>query len=277
MTVLVTGATGNVGRLVVDELLALGVPVRALTKDPEQARLPEGVEVVVGSLARPATLPAALDGIEQVYLAPMARTVTPFCELATEAGVRRVVALSGSSVGDDAPGSSGPGFAAVEAAVTKAGFERTFLRPGVFMMNSLGWARSARTRGEIRSAYAKAAQTPIDLSDIAAVAAHVLATPGHGGQTYVLSGPESLTLAEMATAIATALGKDLPFVELTREQQHAEWVEAGMPSSVAGWLLDGLAEAQKHPQVPTGVTEELLGHRGVTFAEWAAANANAFS
>lgn len=277
MTILVTGATGNVGRLVVDELLARGVPVRALTKDPDQARLPEGAEVVVGSLARPATLPAALEGIEQVYLAPMARTVTQFCERAADAGVRRVVALSGSSVGDDAPGSSGPEFAAVEAAVRRAGFEWTFLRPGVFMMNSLGWADSVRTRGEIRSAYAKAAQTPIDLSDIAAVAAHVLTTSGHGGRTYVLSGPESLTLAEMAATIAAVLGRDVPFVELTREQQYTEWVEAGLPAAIAGWLLDGFAEAQAHPQVPTGVTEDLLGRRGVTYAEWAAAHAGAFA
>ncbi|QRP48768.1 NAD(P)H-binding protein [Amycolatopsis sp. FDAARGOS 1241] len=277
MTVLVTGATGNVGRLVVDELLARGVPVRALTKDPARAKLPDGVDVVVGSLARPATLPAALAGIEQVYLAPMARTVARFCELAADAGVRRVVALSGSSVGDETAGSSGPEFAAVEAAVQQAGFERTFLRPGVFMMNSLGWAHSVRTHGEIRSAHAKATQTPIDLADIAAVAAHVFTTDGHSGRTYVLSGPEALTLEEMAATIARALGKDVPFVELTRGQQHAEWVDLGMPAEIAGWLLDGFAAAEADPQEPTGVTEELLGRRGVTYAEWAAAHTRAFS
>ncbi|EFL09177.1 SDR family oxidoreductase, partial [Streptomyces sp. AA4] len=174
MTVLVTGATGNVGRLVVDELVARGVPVRALTVDPERAALPDGVEVVVGSLARPSTLPAALDGVEAVYLAPYARTVSRFCELAARAGIRRVVALSGSSVGDTHPASSGHGFAAVEDAVRGGGFDWTFLRPGAFMTNSLGWASCVRERGEVRSVYPRATQTPIDLGDIAAVAAQVL-------------------------------------------------------------------------------------------------------
>ncbi|MEV4599734.1 NAD(P)H-binding protein [Amycolatopsis sp. NPDC049253] len=277
MPILVTGATGNVGRLVVDELLARGAAVRALTKDPEQAALPAGAEVVVGSLARPSTLPPALEGVEEVYLAPMARTVTRFCELAAEAGVRRVVALSGSSVGDEHDGSSGPEFAAVEAAVTKAGFARTFLRPGVFMANSLGWAHSVHTHGEIRTAYAEATQTPIDLADIAAVAAHVLTTEGHAGRTYVLSGPEALTLREMAGKIAEALGRDVPFVELTREQQRAEWVELGIPGEIADWLLDGFAAAVARPEAPTGVVEDLLGHRGVTYAAWAARHTGAFS
>ncbi|MGW4485592.1 NAD(P)H-binding protein [Amycolatopsis sp. NPDC004368] len=270
MPILVTGATGNVGRLVVDELLARGAAVRALTKDPERAALPSGVEVVVGSLARPSTLPAALAGVEDVYLAPMARTVTRFCELAADAGVRRVVALSGSSLGDDTAGSSGPEFAAVEAAVTAAGFARTFLRPGVFMTNSLGWLEPLRAHGEIRTAYAEATQTPIDLSDIAAVAAHVLTTEGHDGRTYVLSGPEALSLREMAGKIAEAIGRPVPFVELTREQQYAEWLALGIPGEIAGWLLDGFAAVVAHPQVPTGVVEQLLGRRGVTYSEWAA-------
>ncbi|MFD2465837.1 NAD(P)H-binding protein [Amycolatopsis silviterrae] len=277
MTVLVTGATGNVGRLVVDELVARGVPVRALTVDPERAALPDGVEVVVGSLAKPSTLPAALDGVDAVYLAPYARTVSRFCELAASAGIRRVVALSGASVGDTHPGSSGHGFAAVEEAVEAAGFDRTFLRPGAFMMNSLGWAWSIRERGEVRAAYPGATQTPIDLADIAAVAGHVLSTDGHVGKTYVLSGPEGISLAEMVSAIGDALGKTVPFVELTPEEQTAELVGAGLPEAVVGWLLGMYAQTSEHPEVPTGVVEELLGRPGVSYAEWAKGNVAAFS
>lgn len=277
MTVLVTGATGNVGRLVVDELVARGVPVRALTVDPERAALPEGVEVAVGSLAKPSTLPAALSGAEAVYLAPYARTVSRFCELAGEAGIRRVVALSGSSVGDTHPSSSGHGFAAVEKAVDAAGFDRTFLRPGAFMINSLGWASSVRERGEVRSVYPGATQTPIDLSDIAAVAAQVLATDGHGGRIHELSGPEGISLAEMASAIGEALGKPVPFVELTPQEQVAEWVAAGYPEGVASWLLENFEVTAREPQVPTGVVEELLRRPGVSFAEWVKGNVAAFS
>ncbi|GAB3358738.1 NAD(P)H-binding protein [Amycolatopsis echigonensis] len=277
MTVLVTGATGNVGRLVVDELVARGVPVRALTVDPERAALPESVEVVVGSLAKPSTLPAALSGVESVYLAPYARTVSRFCELAQKAGIRRVVALSGSSAGDTHPASSGHGFAAVEKAVEAAGFDWTFLRPGAFMLNSLGWAGSIRERGEVRSAYPGAVQTPIDLADIAAVAARVLVAEGHGGRIYGLSGPEGISLAEMAAVIGEVLGKPVPFVELTPEEQVAEWVGAGYPEGVASWLLENFEATVRRPQVPTGVVEELLGRGGVSFAEWVKGNVAAFS
>lgn len=276
MTILVTGATGNVGRLVVDELVAAGADVRALTIDPERAALPAEAEVIVGSLARPSTLPVALKDVEAVYLAPMTRTVGRFCELAKEAGVRRVVALSGSSVGDEHEGSSGHEFAAVEAAVRAAEFDWTFLRPGVFMNNTLGWAGMVRA-GEVHSAYGEATQTPIDLGDIAAVAAHVLTTQGHLGRTYVLSGPEAISQRAQVAAIGTALGKTVAFRELTRAEQREQWVTYGIPEDIVDWLLDGFEETVRHPQVPTGVVEELLGRPGMTYARWAVANAAAFS
>jgi uncharacterized protein YbjT (DUF2867 family) len=276
MTILVTGATGSVGRLVVDELLAAGASVRALTVDPGRAKLPGEAEVVVGSLARPSTLPQALKGVSAVYLAPMARTVGRFCELAAEAGIERVVALSGSSVGDGHEGSSGHEYGAVEAAVREAGFAWTFLRPGVFMNNTLGWADMVRA-GEVRSACGDATQTPIDLGDIAAVAARVLVSDGHIGVTHVLSGPESISQRGQVETLASVLGREIRFHELTREEQRVQWVEAGIPETAVDWLLDGFEETVRHPQVPTGVVEELLGRPGTTYAEWAAARREVFS
>ncbi|WP_284744018.1 NAD(P)H-binding protein [Amycolatopsis sp. RTGN1] len=273
MTILVTGATGSVGRLVVDELLALGAPVRALTVDPDRAKLPAEAEVVVGSLAKPSTLP--LEGVDAVYLAPMARTVRKFCELATDAGIKRVVALSGSSVGDDHEGSSGNEYGAVEKAVREAGFAWTFLRPGVFMNNTLDWAPMVRA-GEAAMAYGDATQTPIDLGDIAAVAARVLTSEGHIGQTYVLSGPEAISLRGQVSTLESVLGKEIRFRELTRDDQRAQWVGYGVPESAVDWILGGFEETLRHPQVPTGVVEELLGRNGTTYAEWAAARREVF-
>ena len=273
MTILVTGATGSVGRLVVDELLALGVPVRALTVDPARAKLPPEAEVVVGSLAKPSTLP--LEGVDAVYLAPMARTVRKFCELATDAGIKRVVALSGSSVGDDHEGSSGNEYGAVEKAVREAGFAWTFLRPGVFMNNTLDWAPMVRA-GEVAMAYGDATQTPIDLGDIAAVAARVLTTEGHIGQTYVLSGPEAISLRGQVSTLESVLGKEIRFRELARDEQRAQWVGYGVPEQAVDWILGGFEETLRHPQVPTGVVEELLGRPGTTYAEWAAARREVF-
>ncbi|MEV6643321.1 NAD(P)H-binding protein [Amycolatopsis sp. NPDC051371] len=274
MTILVTGATGSVGRLVVDELLAAGVPVRALTVDPERASLPAEAEVVVGSLARPSTLP--LEGVDAVYLAPMARTVRRFCELAREAGIKRVVALSGSSVGDDHEGSSGNEYGAVEEAVREAGFAWTFLRPGVFMNNTLDWAHMVRA-GEVALAYGDATQTPIDLGDIAAVAARVLTTEGHVGATHVLSGPEAISLRGQVSVLGSVLGKEIRFRELSRAEQRAQWVGYGVPEQAVDWILDGFEETLRHPQVPTGVVEELLGRPGTTYASWVAARRGVFA
>jgi len=276
MTILVTGATGSVGRLVVDELVAAGVPVRALTVDPSRASLPGEAEVVVGSLARPSTLPVALKGVSAVYLAPMAKTVRRFCELAGEAGIERVVALSGSSVGDGHEGSSGNEYAAVEAAVRDAGFAWTFLRPGAFMNNTLDWADMVRA-GEVRMAYGDATQTPIDLGDIAAVAARVLVSDGHVGATHVLSGPEAISLREQVATLGSVLGKEIRFHELTRAEQRAQWVGYGIPEPAVDWILDGFEQASRHPQVPTGVVEELLGRPGTTYAAWVAARREVFA
>lgn len=276
MTILVTGATGSAGRLVVDELLAAGVPVRALTVDPGRAALPAEAEVVVGSLARPSTLPVALKGVSAVYLAPMARTVRRFCELASEAGIERVVALSGSSVGDGHEGSSGNEYAAVETAVREAGFAWTFLRPGAFMNNTLDWAGMVRA-GEVAMAYGDATQTPIDLGDIAAVAARVLVSDGHVGATHVLSGPEAISLRGQVSTLESVLGKEIRFRELTRAEQRAQWIGYGVPEAAVDWLLDGFEQTLRHPQVPTGVVEELLGRPGTTYAQWVAARREVFA
>lgn len=274
MTILVTGATGSVGRLVVDELLAAGADVRALTVDPGRAALPEEAEVVVGSLARPDELP--LKGVDAVYLAPMARTVRRFCELAAYAGIERVVALSGSSIGDGHAASSGNAYAAAEAAVEQAGFARTFLRPGSFMNNTLDWAYMVRG-SEVAMAYGDSTQTPIDLGDIAAVAARVLTTDGHVGATYVLSGPEAISLRLQVATLEAVLGREIRFRELTPGEQRARWLGFGVPEEVADWLLTGFEATTRTPEVPTGVVEELLGRPGTTYAEWVAARREHFA
>ena len=132
MTILVTGATGNVGRLVVDELLALGVTdVRALTVDPAKADLPPEVEVVVGYLGKPSTLPAALDGVDRMYLAPLIRTNAEVCRMAASAGVRHIV---------DMAGAKGDHWQEIEDGVEACGVPWTHLEPGEFMHHAPRWA-----------------------------------------------------------------------------------------------------------------------------------------
>ncbi|TWD79370.1 uncharacterized protein YbjT (DUF2867 family) [Kribbella amoyensis] len=277
MTILVTGATGSVGRLVVDELLTAGVEgVRALTNNPARAVLPTGVEVARGYLGRPSTLPDALEGIDTVYLAPLPAFVDDFIECATKAGVRRVVVLSGEPAEYEAQGDpSGWHYYKVERGIEDAGFEWVHLRPGQFMNNTLDWAPSIKAEGVVRGPYAKAVQTPIDLGDIAAVARVVLLDESYTGRKLTMSGPEALTQPEEVRIIGEAIGRELRFEELSHAEAVAAWAPA-MGEESAEWLVDGFRMMAEYSMTPEATVEELTGRPGKTYRQWAAANAEAF-
>lgn len=276
MMILVTGATGSVGRLVVDELLAAGAPVRALTNNPTRAALPAEVEVIEGYLGRPESLPAALNGVGTVYLAPLPATVDEFAVLAREAGVRRVVTLSGEPAEYEAQGDpSGWHYYKVERAVEDAGFEWTHLRPGQFMNNTLDWAASIKAESIVRGPYADAVQTPIDLRDIAAVAGIVLRDESYTGRKLVMSGPEALTQPEEVAAIGAAIGRELKFEELTPEETLERWAPL-MGAETAQWLIDGFRMMAEYRMQPEPTVEEVTGRPAIPYREWAVANADAF-
>ncbi|MGH2617653.1 MAG: hydroxylase, partial [Thermomicrobiales bacterium] len=151
------------------------------------------------------------------------------------------------------------------------GIEWTFLRAGEFMTNMLDWADTIRTEGVVRGAYGAPAFAPIDLIDIAAVAAKTLLTHGHYGAKYVLTGPESLSKIDRVRIIGEAIGRDIRFVELTHDEARAEMITRGY-GDAADWLLDGDALAIEHPQLPDPTVARLLGRPARTFAQWAAAN-----
>lgn len=278
MPILVTGATGNVGRHVVDQLVAAGEAVRAVTRN-RAATFPAGVEVFHGDLARPDTLLPAFDGVERMYLFPLAYLVpviqsfsdvvdtTPVVELAAKAGVQRLVML----------GSSDPDFGGLEKAVEETIPEWTILRPGEFAVNKLDyWAPTIRAEGVVRAAYADAKGTPIHEADIADVAVAALLEDGHAGRHYDLTGPEALTLREQVRAIATGAGRDIRFEELTHEQARAELIEQGMAAEVVDelilWYPDGYAELEPEVHPPDRIT----GRPARTLVQWAADHADAF-
>jgi uncharacterized protein YbjT (DUF2867 family) len=266
-TILVTGATGNVGRLVVDELLAAGASdVRALTAHPERADLPDGVEVVRGWIGRPETVRAALDGVETLYLAPHPPTAGEVAALAAAAGVRRIVTLTGVE---------GSAWFGIEAAVDASGVATTHLEPGEFMANALDWAEQIRTTGAVRDAYPESANAPIDLGDIAAVAATALLTDAHEGRRYRLTGPESLSRARRVAAIGAALGREVPYLEIGHDEAVADKAARGM-GEFARWYVDGMRRLAEHPQQALTTVADLTGRPATTFAQWASANAAAF-
>ncbi|ONI84146.1 hypothetical protein ALI144C_15780 [Actinosynnema sp. ALI-1.44] len=262
MRILVTGATGTVGRHVVDQLLTAGATVRALTRNPAAARLPGKVELVRGDLGSPT--PEVFDGVERMYMLSIGDPAR-VTELAERAGVRRIVTLT-STVATHAHQET-------EQAVEKSGLEWTHVRPGMFSANLLDWAAGIKADGVVREPHGDARQAPVHEQDIAAVAATALLFDGHNGQTYSLSGPESLTKPEQAAAIGEAIGVDVRFEELSPDEWRAR---SGVPDLVADFMLDLWQRATVRPEPVLACVEDVLGRPARTVTEWAAGHVGAF-
>ncbi|MEU6703779.1 NAD(P)H-binding protein [Streptomyces wuyuanensis] len=268
MTILITGATGSVGRHVVDLLLAAGAPVRALTRDPAAAGLPAAVEVFEGDLLRPDGLAPALDGAERLYLFPEPATADAVAGLARKAGVRRIVVLSSDAVteGSD-PGHHRP----VEEAVERTGIDWTHVRPGEFATNRIDlWQRSIREEGVVRTAYPDAVGAPVHEADVAAVAAAALLEDGHAGAVLGVSGPVALSLREQVAALAAGLGRDLRLEVVSHSEARADMIRQGLPDAVADYILAFQARWVDRPAAVHDTVRRLTGRPAHDLARWAA-------
>ncbi|GIH67667.1 SDR family oxidoreductase [Microbispora siamensis] len=272
--ILVTGATGNVGRHVVEQLVEAGEQVRAMTRRPERAGLPDSVEVVRGDLAEPESLPAALRGTDRVFLFPMPGRLPGFLDAAKGFGLQRVVLLSASAVTYETPNPIGRMHEECEAAVTGSGLPWTILRPGAFMANDLHWAASIKATGVVHGLDDGAAGAPIDERDIAAVAVRALLDDGHAGEAYLLTGPEALTEPERVGIIGRVLGRDLRFQALSVEEARAGMLTR-MPAEVVDSMLAMRAEAREMARVAPAA-RNLIGRAPYTYAEWATYHVNDF-
>ncbi|WP_214414458.1 NAD(P)H-binding protein [Sphaerisporangium fuscum] len=280
--ILVTGATGKVGRKVVSQLLDVGAGVRALTRDPDSASLPAGAEVVRGDLALPGTLDAALDGVESVFLVwptLAADHAAPEAVAAIAKRARRVVYLSARGVTPDlpqAPGSIPGSHALLERLIEGSGAEWTFLQAGGFAANTLMWSGQIRETGVVRWVHGAATRALVHERDIAAAGVSALTRPGHGGARYELTGPQALTQVEQVTTIGEAIGRPVRWEELTPEAARRELVAQGMPEPVAEAILDAHAAMVASPETVTSAVEEITGRPATPFRQWAADHAADF-
>jgi uncharacterized protein YbjT (DUF2867 family) len=270
--ILVTGATGNVGRHVVRQLVEAGERVRAVTRDPARAELPDGADVVRGDLLDPSTYGAMFAGVTRVHLLAAGEGVAEFVTAARDAGVERIVLLSSLAGG----GAIGAHHRGLEAAVERSGVAWTHLRPGAFMANvRWQWAASIRAEGVVRTPYPGASLAPIHEADIAAVATEALLREDHANTAYELTGPESLTYAEQAAVLGKAIGREIDVVELTPEQAREQMTRA-MPAAVADTLLEYWAERVGTRALVSPCVEQVTGRPARNFAQWAAEHAAEF-
>lgn len=270
--IVVTGATGNVGRPLVRALAAAGAPVTAVSR--RGGDLPDGVRSVLGDLAEPESLGPALRGAEALFVltAPdfmvngdMAQVV----KAVREYGISRIVLLSSHGVGTKRHSSH------LEDAVRQGGSEWTMLRPGNFDSNALQWADSVHGERKVQAPFGDVAVPAVDPLDIAEVAALVLREPGHAGAIYTLTGPEPISPRQQAAAIGEALSEPVRFDEETRAQARARML-GYLPEPVVEATLDALGTPSAAEQEVAPDVERLLGRPAHPFADWVARHIAAF-
>jgi uncharacterized protein YbjT (DUF2867 family) len=282
--ILVTGATGNVGREVVNLLLSGGEKVVAVTRHPEKAALPEGAVVAGVDLSHLQQLSKAFRDVEAVLISPRAlgdatagAATAELLKLAAEQGSPRVVVLSAATV------EYGGGyerfaaaFKAVEDVARTSGLPWTFLRSTDYASNSLAWVPQIRSTGIVRGAYGDGATATIHERDVAAVATRALLDAAHAGHSYVLTGPQLLSQRDKVRLIGEAIGRDVRWEELSAEQAKAAMLAQGLPPDVPDRLLGYWSTIGQRQEPATTSVEQILGHPALTFAQWATEHAAAF-
>ncbi|MFJ4422287.1 NAD(P)H-binding protein [Streptomyces bobili] len=271
--ILITGATGVVGRETVRLLVEGGAEVAAVTRDPH-ADFPAGTQLV-----HPAKVPT-IDGVEAVLLSPRAAgsAAAGLLARARETGAARVVVLSAVTVQYPAGHARFPQqFQAVEDIAKGSGLDWTILRCADFAANTLAWAGQIRATGTVRGAYPHARTSTVDERDIAAVAALALTHPQDRGQTYLLTGERSLSQPEKVAALGAALDRTLSFVEAAPEEIRRGMLAAGLPDEVPDRLLGSLADYAREAGPTTDTVRRLLGRPARTYATWARDHRAAFT
>ncbi|MFD0343007.1 NAD(P)H-binding protein [Streptomyces sp. NPDC127117] len=277
--ILVTGATGTIGREVVRRIPA-DLAVRIMARDPGRVTgASTAAEIVHGDFSDPASLAGVLRGVRTVFLVtnPGGDDDADFIRAARSAGVRQVVKLSAAAVADSR----------AEDLITRwqrrnedllrgSGMEWTLLRPRAFMSNALSWAGSIRSDGVVRALYGASANACVDPRDVAEVAVRALTEDGHAGRIHTLTGPAAVSAVEQTAQLAELLRRPLRFEELGPERARAA-LGARYPADIAEALLESAERGREGAKAEVdGTVAGLLGRPAGTFRGWAADHLGAF-
>jgi uncharacterized protein YbjT (DUF2867 family) len=277
MTIVVTGASGNVGRPLVSQLSAAGARVRAVTRTPNTAEFPDGVEAVSSAVG-------ALSGASAVFLNSRALgdDLADVVALAKRSGVTKLVALSAINADDDFSRQPsrfrGDRNKEVEQLAVDSGLAWVSLRPAVFASNFVGmWSAQIRAGDVVGGPYAAASAAPIVETDIAAVAAQALLTDEFVGQQLPLTGPQAFTNSELLQIIGTVLGRPLRYLEVPPDVVRQRFIGLGLGAEFADAYTAMLAETLDKPALVTREVEKITGRPATSFAQWVADHRNLFT
>jgi len=277
VTIVVTGATGNVGRPLVSELAAAGARVRAVTRTPEAAGFPDGVEAVYSAVD-------ALPGATAVFLNSRALggELADVVALARRSGVTKLVALSAINADDDFSRQPsrfrGDRNKEVEQLAVDSGLDWVSLRPAVFASNFVGmWSAQVRAGDVVGGPYAAASAAPIVETDIAAVAAQALLTDELVGQRIPLTGPQAFTNSELVETIGTVLGRALRYLEVPPDVVRQRFIGLGLGAEFADAYAAMLADALDKPALVTREVEKITGRPATSFAQWVSDHRDLFT
>jgi uncharacterized protein YbjT (DUF2867 family) len=275
--IVVTGATGNVGRPLVRVLAEAGEEVTAVSRRVAWETVPDGVTHHRADLADAESLRPALAGADAFFLlVPEVGThLDPHAivDVVKSAGIPRVVLLSSQVVGTRSV-SHAP-LRRVEEVIEQSGLEWTHLRPGAFASNALAWASAVRAERTVVAPFADVALPAVDPQDIAETAAAVLREPEHGGRAYVLTGPEATSPRQRARIIGDVLGEQITFVELTREQAR-DRMPASMPEHLVERTLSFNGAPTAEEQRVSLDVATVLGRPPRHFTDWVRRNVAVF-
>jgi uncharacterized protein YbjT (DUF2867 family) len=277
MVIVVSGATGNVGRPLVAELVEAGAKVRAISRQGPSAGLPAEVEVVESA-------ESAMRGASAVFLNSRAlgAELAGVVAAARREGVGRLVALSAINADDDftlqPSRARGDRNKEVEQLAVDSGVPWVSLRPSVFASNFGGmWSAQIRAGDVVGGPYAGASSAPIVDSDISAVAARALLGDELDGRKIPMTGPQALTNTQLVAAIAEALGRSLSYVEVPQDLVRQRFIGIGFPAEFADAYIAMLAETVDKPALVTHEVEKILGRPARTFGQWVTDHAELFT
>lgn len=270
---LVTGGTGTIGGQVIKMLLKAPCKVRLLTRDPAAVKGAKGVEVIAGDLNQADTLKDALKGVKGLHLISFGdESYTPLAnggqlvQLAEQAGVERVTVLWNGEGNESS----------LETAIKRSSLDWIILQPQEYMANALGWVASVKHQAQVQEPFGDRPTAAIHEADVGAVIAEILLHGGHAKQIYTLTGPEVLTPKKQVQQIASALGRDIAFIELDEQQTRARWQEWGLPQATMDYLYQwyGNTPAQGFTITPT--VEQIIGRPAKSFKAWVTENIRCF-